>query len=80
MLALEGYYDGHSIKTVGEIKIEKNQRVIVTILDEFVQEAKKQNNNKKTARGILSKYANPSLMEQEEGAFERIKVQKYENN
>lgn len=34
----------------------------------------------KSAFGIAGKYANPSLIPEEEGAFERAIVEKYENN
>jgi len=36
--------------------------------------------NRKSAFGIAGKYANPSLIPEEEGAFERAMVEKYENN
>ncbi|MFZ3131138.1 MAG: type II toxin-antitoxin system RelB/DinJ family antitoxin [Desulfosporosinus sp.] len=36
--------------------------------------------NRGEAFGIAAKYANPSLMAQEEGAFERAVTEKYGNN
>lgn len=39
MLALEGYYDGKVIQTIQRIQARKNQKLIITILDEFVEEA-----------------------------------------
>lgn len=36
--------------------------------------------NRKSAFGIAEKYANPSLIPEEKGAFERAMVEKYENN
>lgn len=38
MLALEGYYDGEAVRTVEKIQAQKNQKLIITILDEFVEE------------------------------------------
>lgn len=38
MLALEGYYDGTSVQTFQQIQAKKNQKLIITILDEFVEE------------------------------------------
>lgn len=38
MLALEGYYDRESVQTLGKIHAQKNQKLIITILDEFVEE------------------------------------------
>lgn len=36
MLAVTGYYDGTSIQALEEIKAQKNQRVIITIMDDFI--------------------------------------------
>lgn len=60
MLALEGYYDGENVQTLGKIQAQKNQKLIITILDEFVEELPKKN-NAQTARGMLAKYADPKL-------------------
>lgn len=69
MLALEGYYDGKSVQTLEKIQAQKNQKLIITILDEFMEEKSKEQSSQ-TARGILSKYADPALWEQEETAWE----------
>ena len=78
MLALEGYYDGESVRTLEKINAQKNQKLIITILDEFVEEKPKEQ-NPQTARGILSKYANPALWEQEKIAWEKAVIEKYDN-
>ena len=46
MLALEGYYDGENIQTLEEIHAQKNQKLIITILDEFVEEVPKAKSTK----------------------------------
>lgn len=66
MLALQGYYDGSSVKTLEKINAKKNQKVIITVLDEFIDEIPR--NNEGSARGSLSKYANVDLWEEENGA------------
>lgn len=48
----------------------------ITILDEFVDELP-QPKNTHTARGMLAKYADPNLREQEATAWEKAVVEKY---
>lgn len=36
MIAINGYYDGSSYVTEGNIAVKPNQRVIITLLDEFI--------------------------------------------
>lgn len=60
MLALKGYYDGTAVQMLEEITAKKNQKLIITILDEFIEEPKK---NTVSARGSLAKYANTDLWE-----------------
>ena len=38
MLAVQGYYDGVTIKPLEAVIAKPNQRVIITIMDEFVAE------------------------------------------
>ena len=40
MLAVHGYYDGVAIKPLEKIPAKPNQRVIITIMDEFVEPIK----------------------------------------
>ena len=54
---------------------QKKQKVIITVLDEFVGE--KPNKKGKSARGILSEYANPVLWEEEKTAWEKAVAEKY---
>ena len=78
MLALEGYYDGENVQTLEKIHAQKNQKLIITILDEFVEEVPKPKSTQ-TVRGMLAKYADPSLRKQEESAWEKAVVEKYGN-
>ncbi len=78
MLALEGYYDGENVQTLGKIQAQKNQKLIITILDEFVEEIPKKRSTQ-TARGMLAKYADSNLREQEKTAWEKAVVEKYGN-
>lgn len=78
MLALEGYYDGENVQTLGKMQAKKNQKLIITILDEFVEELPKKKDIQ-TARGMLAKYADPELRKQEKSAWEKAVVEKYGN-
>ena len=69
MLAVQGYYDGAAIRPLEEIVAKPNQRVIITIMDDFVEPTKTA--CAKGMRGILARYANPVLAKKEEGAWER---------
>ena len=75
MLALQGYYDGQKIQPLETIQAKKNQKVIITILDEFVEETP--NKKEKSARGLLSEYANPKLWEEEKTAWEKAVTEKH---
>lgn len=74
MLAIEGYYDGAAIRLPEDFRAKQNQRVIVTLLDEFVTPSIAQ---KKNLRGVLAQYADPKLRKQEKGAWGRAAVEKY---
>lgn len=65
MLALQGYYDGNTVQPLEKIQAKKNQKLIITILDEFIQEVPETTIH--SARGSLSEYANPDLMKEESG-------------
>ena len=76
LAAVEGYYDGESIRTLETMNARKNQKVIITILDEYVED--KEPSAERSARGMLAEYANPALREQEEGAWERAVGENYD--
>ena len=69
MIAVNGYFDGNMIQTLEKLNARKNQRVIITLLDENIQT--NHNEKKMKAAGSLAKYANPNLIPLEEGAWER---------
>ena len=69
LAAVKGYYDGESIRTLEKVNARKNQKVIITILDEYVEDEK--HSVAGSAHGMLAEYANPALWEEEEGARER---------
>lgn len=70
MLALQGYYDGQKIQPLETIQAKKNQKVIITVLDELVEETP--NKKEKSARVLLSEYANPELWKEEKTAWEKV--------
>ena len=75
MLIVQGYYDGVALKVLEKIAAKPNQRVIITIMDEFVEPV--ETVRKKGMRGILAQYAHSALAEKEKGAWERAVVEKY---
>lgn len=68
MIAVQGYFDGINIKPLERMTAKPNQRVIITIMDEFVEPEKIIPKN--GMRGILSQYADPALMEQEKDGIQ----------
>lgn len=77
MLAVKGYFDGETIKPLEKIVAKPYQQVIITVIDEFVEPEKI--NNNKNIRGIISEFANPNLIEEEKNAWERATIRKYGN-
>ncbi|MDD6070226.1 MAG: hypothetical protein PUC12_05330 [Clostridiales bacterium] len=77
MLALQGYYDGNTVQPLEKIQAKKNQKLIITILDEFIQEVPETTMH--SARGLLSEYANLELMKEEKSAWEKAVIEKYGN-
>ena len=75
MLAVQGYYDGVTIKPLEKITAKSNQRVIITMMDECVEPIAPI--RKKGMRGVLAQYAKPELREQKKGAWARAVVEKY---
>ena len=75
MLTVQGYFDGAAVRPLEKLVAKPNQRVIITVIDEFVEPA--QVAPQKGIRGILAQYADPSLAERERGAWERAVVERY---
>ena len=76
MLAVQGYYDGNMVRTLEKIHAKKNQKLIITVLDEFMDESDSKD-EKKSARGILAQYADPSLREKEQYVWEKAVTEKH---
>lgn len=74
MLVLPAYYDGNSVKTIDDYKFSKNQKLMITVLDENEE---KKLNELKSLRGSLSKYANPDLIEKEKTAWSKAMGEKH---
>ena len=79
MVSLNGYYDGNTVQTLEKIHAKKNQKVIITILDEFIEESPPKIRTTESARGSLAKYANPSLWGKEKTAWEEEVGEKHGN-
>ena len=75
MMAVQGYFDGVMIQPLETIAAKPNQRVIITVLDEFVEPIRMV--RKAGMRGVLVKYADPVLADREKGAWERAVEEKY---
>lgn len=46
MIAVNGYFDGSVIQTLEKLNARKNQRVIITLLDEEIQTNNREKKNK----------------------------------
>ena len=79
MLAVKGYFDGTVIKLLENFEAKPNQKVIITIMDEFIDndDNGKRNKTLKNLRGILARYADPELRAKEKGAWEQAAAEKY---
>ena len=75
MIAVKGYYDGTTIKPLEQFNAKPIQRVIITIMDEYIEPEKTA--RKQSMRGALAQYADPALSEKEKGAWERAVVEKH---
>ena len=74
MLVLPAYFDGETVKTVDNYKFSKDQKLMITVLDE-AEETKI--NEIKALRGSLSKYENPKLIEKEKSAWSMASGEKH---
>ncbi|MBO6177689.1 MAG: hypothetical protein IKN12_10095 [Selenomonadaceae bacterium] len=87
MLAVQGYYDGVAFHALENLKLKKNQQVIITILDNIIEPKKKDNEERlekiEALGGSLAKYAIKDgrsideIMELESKAWEQAVVEKY---
>ena len=74
MLVLPAYYDGNTVKTVDDYKFSKNQKLMITVLDESEE---KKMSDIKSLRGSLSQYANPDLIKNEKNAWNKAMGEKH---
>lgn len=77
MMAVQGYFDGVNIRSMEQISIKPNQKVIITVMDDFVDSANI--HSKKSMRGVLAAFADPALAEKEKDAWAHAAVEKYDN-
>ena len=75
MMAIEGYYDGISIKPLERVQAKPNQRVVITFMDELIEPINAP--EKKGIRGVLAEYANPELRDREKDAWGQAMVEKH---
>lgn len=73
MKSINGYFDGSVVRPLEKVEAKQNQKVIITLTDEFIENRQI---GAESAKGILSKYANPALIVEEEGAWERAVAEK----
>ena len=66
MISIPAYFDGNTVRPIGEYTFEKNQKLLITVLDENkdIRES-----GIKALRGCLSQYANPDLISKEKDAW-----------
>lgn len=75
MLALKGYYDGKKFVPLDKVPIKQNQKVIITVLDEFITEEDSKTKPYKKYVGILS---NENFKEIEDALKDFEKVDTHE--
>ena len=73
MTTISAYFDGTTVRTLEPTSLKKNQRLVITVLDEFISDEAKV----KTLRGCLSKYANKDLQPLEKNAWADSVKEKY---
>ena len=77
MLAIQGYFDGVAIQPLERMIAKPNQRVIITIMDEFLEPEAP--TDKRGMRGALAQFADPALAAREADAWERAVGDKHGN-
>lgn len=79
MIAVPGYYDGVGIRPLDEIVARPFQRVIITVLDDFVPAPPRTPPQPAATavKGSLARYANPSLRAREAEAWALSAAEKH---
>lgn len=67
MLAVQGYYDGNTIKMLEKITAKPNQRVIITFIDDSFDLPHQPHST--SMRGVLADCADPDLAMKEKEAW-----------
>jgi hypothetical protein len=76
MLAVKGFYDGENFKSLEKVNAKKNQKVIITILDEEIE---KNNVNKiKPHRKFMGKWNNQDFIGIEEALKDTERIDENE--
>lgn len=75
MFALQGYYDGKTIQPLEKIIAGKNQKLIITILDEFIQEAEEELDTNMILRYLLND--NEEMASEAEPEILRLGIETY---
>ena len=77
MLALQGYYDGNMVRTLEKNSCkEKIKKLIITVLDEFMDESDSKDEKKISERDIGS-ICRFQLQEKEQYAWEKAVTEKH---
>jgi len=74
MLAVKGYYDGKEFKALENIKLNKNQKVIITVLDEYIEDKDISSIKEKPHKKFLGIWKGNNLKEIEEALKDTEKV------
>jgi len=74
MLVVSGYFDGTIVRPLEKVPAKKNQKVTITVTDEFISDPVKKN----SLRGCLQHYAKPSLRKKEKTAWAKAASEKHE--
>ena len=75
MLALKGYYNGKDFIPLENVQIKRNQKVIITVLDEFVPDGE---SVEKPYKKYVGKLSNEDFNELQEILKETEKIDKNE--
>ncbi|MBR3723570.1 MAG: hypothetical protein IKN12_12550 [Selenomonadaceae bacterium] len=69
MLELQAYYDGATFRPLEKVTLQKNQTVVITVLENFANEKnqnkKESHEEKERLSGSLHKFARPKISEKE---------------
>ncbi|NLD48217.1 MAG: hypothetical protein GX660_13655 [Clostridiaceae bacterium] len=75
MLALKGYFNGKDFIPLENVQIKRNQKVIITVLDEFVSDSE---SVEKPYKKYVGKLSNEDFNELQEILKETEKIDKNE--